>query len=107
LAHFIDDFKRQMEVSDVTHTEDYRQSAIVKDGWQKQFHEKYPLKYPFIHFHVFDEHNTRALLEYVFTSVVADVYKTERFSDNIVLFRNALNPQFVATHERLLQNLAK
>jgi hypothetical protein len=106
LDHFIENFEKQTGTSDTIHTEDYRHSAVIKDGWQKRFHEKYPLEYPFIHFHVFDEHNTRALLEYVFRDVVTDVYKTERFSDNVVLCRNALNPQFAAKHERLLRNLA-
>lgn len=105
LEHFIEDFEKKTGAADRTHVEDYRLSAVVKDGWQKGFHEKYPLEYPFIHFHVFDEHNTRALLEYVFQDVVNDVCKTERFSDNVVLFSNRLNPAFAEKYREVLRGM--
>ncbi|CAG1065693.1 hypothetical protein BAC1_01280 [uncultured bacterium] len=107
LEHFIEDFEKKTDAADTTHVEDYRQSAVVKDGWQKGFHEKYPIEYPFMHFHVFDEHNTRALLEYVFQDVVNDVYKTERFSDNVVLFSNRLNPAFAEKYREALKELGE
>ncbi|MDH3394132.1 MAG: hypothetical protein OEL66_08990 [Desulfobulbaceae bacterium] len=105
LEHFIEDFESKADASDHSHVEDYRQSAIEKDGWQKNFHEVYPLEYPFIHYHVFDEHNTKALFEYVFQDVTNDVYKTDRFSDNVVIARNELNPDFVERYRDVLQEI--
>lgn len=107
LEHFVEDFENRTGYTDTTHVEDYRQSAIEKDGWQRRFHETYPLEYPFIHFHVFDEHNTKALLSYVFQDVAADVYKTERFSDNVVLCSNSLNPEFAEKYKNLLQDMGE
>jgi hypothetical protein len=102
VAHLIADFENNTGPADPTHVDDYRQSAVEKDGWQRDFHETHPLTYPFIHFHVFDEHNTRALLEFVFQEVVTDIIKTEQFSDNIVLFRNTLRPEFVEQYRARL-----
>lgn len=107
LEHFIEDFEKKTDASDRTHVEDYRQSAVEKDGWQRKFHELYPLEYPFIHFHVFDEHNTRALLEFMFEDVVTDVYKTDRFSDNVVLFSNRLNPAFAERYRDILREMGE
>ena len=107
LEHFIDDFEKKTAMKDSTHVEDYRQSAVVKDGWQRKFHEKYPLEYPFIHFHVFDEHNTKALFEYVFQDVVNDIYKTDVFSDNVVLFSNRLNPAFAEKYKEALREMGE
>lgn len=107
LEHFIEDFEKKVDAADSTHVEDYRQSAVEKDGWQREFHEKYPLEYPFIHFHVFDEINTRALLEYIFQDVVNDVYKTERFSDNVVLFSNKLSPRFAEKYREALREMGE
>ena len=103
LEHFIEDYENDIDTNDTTHIEDYRQSAVEKDGWQRQFHQKYPLKYPFIHFHVFDEHNVKALLEYMFQDVVNDIYKNDRFSDNVAIFRNSLRPEFVEKYRRRLE----
>ena len=105
LEHMIEDFEKGADASDHSHVEDYRQSAIEKDGWQRQFHEKYPLEYPFIHYHVFDEHNTRALFEHVFQKVTNDIYKTDRFSDNVVIASNMLNPVFAENYRRVLQEM--
>lgn len=107
LEHFIEDFEKKAGAQDQAHVEDYRLSAVVKDGWQREFHQKYPLEYPFIHFHVFDEHNTKALLEFVFQDVVNDVYKTDRFSDNVVLFTNRLNPRFAEKYREALREMGE
>lgn len=107
LEHLIEDFENRTGFSDTTHVEDYRQSAIEKDGWQRKFHETYPLEYPFIHFHVFDEHNTKALFSYVFQEVTADIYKTERFSDNVVICRNTLNPDFAGKYREFLRDMGE
>ena len=95
VAHMIEDFVNMTGISDPTHNEDYIQSAIVKHGWQKKFHEQYPVAYPYMHFHVFDEHNTRGLFELMFEDVMNDVLRTEEFSDNVVIFRNVLKREFV------------
>jgi len=107
LEHFIEDFENQAGYNDTTHVEDYRQSAIEKDGWQRRFHETYPLEYPFIHFHVFDEHNSKALLSYIFQDVTVDIYKTDRFSDNVVLCSNLLNPKFAEKYKNFLQDMGE
>lgn len=102
VAHFLEDFEKMTGADDTTHVEDYVQSAIEKDGWQRQFHERYPLEYPFIHFHVFDEFNTRELMQLMFQDVVNDVLKNEKFSDNIVILKNSLNPEFVKKYGSLI-----
>jgi len=102
VSHLLADFERHADESDMSHVEDYVQSAVEKDGWQREFHRTYPLTYPFIHFHVFDEHNVRELCETVFTEVTCDVLKTEKFSDTIVIFRNKLNPAFIDKYGDLI-----
>ena len=102
LAHFIEDFENRIDESDKTHNEDYCQSAIDKHGSMRKFHEKYPVAPPYIHFHVFDEFNTRELIEFMFQDVTNDVLKTEKYSDNVVLFSNKLNVDFVARYQPLI-----
>ncbi len=104
LNHFIEDFEKMTDRKDTTHNDDYIQSAIVRHGWQKTFHEKYPVAYPFMHFHVFDENNVRDLFQLVFTGVTNDVQKDERFSDNLVICNNQLNPEFKATYDSLIRH---
>jgi len=107
LKHMIDDFEHRADISDTSHNEDYIQSAIEKHGWQRSFHEKYPVAYPYMHFHVFDEHNTRQLFELMFEDVVIDVLTTEEFSDNVALFRNILNKDFVAKYRDLIDSYSQ
>lgn len=102
LEHFVSDFVDNTGTEDETHNEDYIQSAIVKHGWQREFHNKYPVAYPYIHFHVFDEHNTRELFELMFEEVEVDVIRTEEFGDNVVLAKNALRPAFVERFEETI-----
>lgn len=104
LAHIVEDFERGTDESDTTHDEDYRQSAIEKHGWMREFHKQYPVAHPYIHFHVFDEHNTRELMEFMFQDVTNDVLKTDTFSDNVVLFKNSLNPAFVERYKMLIES---
>ncbi len=105
-AHMIDDFVKGADRSDQSHNQDYIQSAIEKHGWQREFHHKYPVEYPYMHFHVFDEHNTRELMSLMFTEVTADLLVQQGFSDNVVLFRNRLNPVFVERYrDSILKNL--
>lgn len=102
LEHIIQDFKNMVSFDDKTHTEEYFHAAVENNGYHKKFHQKYPLTYPFIHFHVFDELNIRALFGYIFEDVVVDVIKTEEFSDNVVLFRNELNRNFKVKYKSIL-----
>ncbi|MBU1708652.1 MAG: hypothetical protein KKE17_01480 [Proteobacteria bacterium] len=105
LEHLISDFTNMTDVDDQTHNEDYIQSAVVKDGWQRDFHKSYPVKYPFIHFHVFDENIVKELFEYMFEDVTNDILRTDVFSDNVVVCRNSLNPDFLAEHRPALLEL--
>jgi len=107
LEHMIEDFEHKTDKSDTSHNEDYIQSAIEKHGWQRSFHEKYPVAYPYMHFHVFDEHNTRQLFELMFEDVVIDVLTTQEFSDNVVLFKNTLNKDFVGKYRALIDSYSK
>lgn len=103
LAHFLEDFEQMTDSSDTTHHADYIRSAIELHGWMREFHRKYPVGPPYIHFHVFDEENTRALMELMFKDVVCDVLKNENFSDNVVLFRNELNTDFTERYRPLIE----
>ena len=103
LEHFVHDFESFTNQRDITHNEDYAQSAIEKHGWQRNFHKKYPLAYPYIHFHVFDEDNTRELFSFMFEDVENDVLRTEEFGDNVVLFRNVLRHSFLESYSVLIE----
>ncbi|MGV8058367.1 MAG: hypothetical protein AB2L12_10145 [Smithellaceae bacterium] len=94
LEHMIADFENESWIEDQSHTEDYIQSAIIKHGWQKEFHKTYPVTYPFMHYHVFDENNVLDMAEFMFEDATVDIYKTEEHSDNVVIFRNTLNKKF-------------
>jgi len=107
LEHMIRDFKKKMDRDDVTHGIDYYQSAVVKHGWQKKFHQTYPVAYPYMHFHVFDVHNTKDLIEFLFEDVVVDVIKTEQFSDNVIVFKNRLNVNFLAKYGKIAESYSK
>lgn len=104
LEHLVEDFERMMTDDDTSHREDYRQSAVVKHGWQREYHEKYPISYPYMHYHVFDETNIRGLAELMFEDVCTDVLKTEEFSDNVVIFSNKLNDTFCRRFDKLISH---
>lgn len=103
VEHFIQDFDRHTGLDDTTHIADYVQSAIEKHGWQKKRHNVYPISYPYIHHHVFDEKVTRDVAAYMFEDVTNDIFKTESNSDNVVLFRNTLRPEFIAKHRAAIE----
>jgi len=105
LEHFIDDFESHTSFTDRSHDQDYIQSAIEKDGWQREFHKKYPVNYPFMHYHVFNKVNTEALFSYIFEDVCCDLLRTEQFSDNVVLCRNKLNKDFMKKHQHLINDI--
>lgn len=107
VEHLLKDFENHADASDTSHVEDYRQSAVVKDGWQKKFHDKYPLEYPFIHFHVFDEHNTKELLGLMFEDVENDILKTSVYSDNVAIFRNKLKREFIEKYRGVLSGYSE
>ena len=105
LEHFVNDFEAHQIFSDSSHVQDYIQSAIERDGWQREFHKKFPVSYPFMHFHVFDETNTKELFSTIFEDVTCDVIKNEHFADNVVLCRNRLNRQFVEKYADLIEEV--
>ena len=107
LEHFIDDFEKKTWFNDNTHTQDYIMSAIEKHGWQKSFHEKYPVAYPYMHFHVFDEENVQELANFMFEDVVVDVIKNEKYSDNVLFFRNKLKSSFLEKYASLIDEYQK
>jgi hypothetical protein len=94
-------------LGDKTHNQDYIDSAIVKHGWQKAFHEKYPVAYPYMHFHVYDETNLKKLISFMFEDATIDVIKNEKYSDNIILFRNKLKPAFLEKYKDLIAAYSK
>jgi hypothetical protein len=107
VAHLIADFEKMTWFDDTSHNEDYRMSAIEKHGHQRSFHEKYPVSYPFIHFHVFDESNVKELLEYMFENVTVDCIRDTRFGDNVVIFSNKLNPNFIEKYSEHIEKFKK
>jgi hypothetical protein len=94
IEHLMNDFENMTWFEDTSHNSDYINSAIVKSGWQKAFHEKYPVSYPFMHFHVFDEKNVREMAEFMFEEVTVDIIRNDKFGDNLLIFRNKLNANF-------------
>jgi len=102
VSHMIDDFVNGSDLSDQSHNRDYIRSAIENNGWQREFHQKYPVQYPYMHFHVFDQHNTGELMSLMFKEVTVDLLKDATFSDNVVLFKNELNPLFIEKHRALI-----
>jgi hypothetical protein len=104
LEHFIEDFENRATEEDSSHREDYRQSAVVKHGWQRDFHRKYPVSYPYMHYHVFDEVNVRQLAEFMFEDVCNDILKDDEFSDNVVIFRNRLNGNFCRRYGKIIDS---
>lgn len=107
LTHAIEDFKNKMQLDDTTHVQDYIDSAIIKHGWQRKFHQKYPVAYPYMHQHVYDEFNTRELAALMFEEVTNDIIKTEDYNDNIVIFKNTLNKKFVEEYGDIIDAYSK
>jgi hypothetical protein len=105
LEHFIQDFVCHQSFDDKQHNEDYIQSAIEKDGWQKDFHGRYPVAYPYMHFHVFDEFNTLELFKFIFEEVTVDVIRDDQFSDNLVFYKNKLNKSFCEKYFNLIEEV--
>jgi hypothetical protein len=99
LSHLIDDFDRLVDFSDDTHNKDYFESAVERSGYMRHFHNKYPVKYPFIHFHVFDEDNAKELFSYIFTNVRVEL---------LILSNNTFNERFLKKYgDRLTYLLAE
>ncbi|PKL18932.1 MAG: hypothetical protein CVV49_03570 [Spirochaetae bacterium HGW-Spirochaetae-5] len=107
LEHMIGDFENQISFNDSTHNEDYINSAIVKHGWQKEFHEIYPVAYPYIHFHVFDQHNVSELFNLMFEDVTVDIIKTDEFSDNLILSSNILKSSFIKEYNSIIKKYSE
>jgi hypothetical protein len=106
LDHMIQDFVGHADASDASHVADYLQSAVERHGYMREFYRHHPVAFPYIHFHVFDEANTRALMEFMFEEVVNDLLTTPRFSDNVVLFRNRLKSSFARDYSQVIVGYA-
>lgn len=104
IEHIIEDFENKIWFEDESHNEDYKMSAIEKHGYQRSFHEKYPVSYPYMHFHVFDENNVRQLAEYMFEDITVDCIRTEKFGDNVLLIKNKLRPQFLENNIQRIED---
>lgn len=107
VSHLLNDFINHANNDDESHTQDYYESAVVKDGWQRDFHQRYPLKYPFIHFHVFDEQNSGQLFNLLFYDVTHDILKTDKFSDNVVIFRNRIKESFISSYSDIIKQYSE
>lgn len=102
--HFLTDFEQHTGPDDLTHNADYYNSAVIKHGYKRSYHLHYPVAYPYIHFHVFDEKNVRQLFSTLFEEVTVDVLRTTQFSDVVVLAKNRLKPSFVKKHAALIES---
>jgi hypothetical protein len=60
-----------------------------------------------MHHHVYDENIVNLLGSYMFEEVTNDIYKTEENSDNIIIFKNTLNKNFVNKHRDLINSYSK
>jgi hypothetical protein len=91
IGHFIDDFKNMTTENDcAAHAREHYASVLRSDESPTATMPVFPA----IHCHVFDEHNTRELFEFIFEEVTVDVIKTDAFNDVLVLCRNTLNAAF-------------
>src|SRR3989339_1184594 len=95
VEHLLQDFVNKTGFNDKTHNEDYHQSAVVKHGFMKIYHNSHPIAYPSMHFHVFDEKNINELFSIMFEEVANDILKTDTIGDSVIIFKNKLNPDFV------------
>ncbi len=102
IEHMLDDFVNKTGAEDTTHNDDYTRLAIIKHGYPKKFHTNYPVAYPVIHFHVFDENNTQELFKLMFEDVTNDILLTKIFSDNVVIFKNSLNKNFINKYRKTI-----
>lgn len=103
VQHFLQDFEEMTTAQDTSHNQDYIDSAIEKHGWQREFHKKYPVAYPYMHFHVFDEDNVYQLFNSIFEDVKVELLRTAEFSDVIVFCSNRLKPEFMTKYGHLLR----
>jgi len=97
--HILDDFVQMTWFDDTTHNDDYINSGITQTGYLTDFHKKYPVSYPCMHFHGFDEKNVRKIIEFMFEDVTVDIIRNKRFGDNLVIFKNKLNDTFVNKYQ--------
>lgn len=102
--HFIEDFENKTGLNDTAHIQDYIDSAIIKHGWQKKFHQTYPVAYPYMHHHVYDEFNTKELAEFMFEEVINDIYSSQTSKNNVVLFKNTLNKKFLEKYSDIIDS---
>jgi len=107
LEHMVSDFVKKTDSTDSTHVQDYSQSAIVKHGWQAEFHKTHAVAYPFMHCHVFDELNAKKLFDLIFEGVVVDVFRPITEGAIIVLCKNKIRKEFKKQYPDLFEEYAK
>jgi hypothetical protein len=108
IEHLIEDFTNKTDKNDTTHNREYIELAVNKNpGYPKKFHETYPVAYPVMHFHVFDENNTRELFGLMFEEVTNDILLEPKFSDNVVIFKNRLNDDFIDKHGKTIKEYSE
>jgi hypothetical protein len=98
LDHFIDDFKGMRRGNDSSHDTE-RMKAAEKNG---VIPDRKTMRYPYAHYHVFNEENTRQLFELVFTDVSTGILKTHHHDDVGVLFKNGFNDTFLETFRSII-----
>ena len=94
VEHMIEDYKNDTDLNDQTHIKDYYNSAVLKDGYQKGFHEIYPVTYPYIHQHTFDLKNVNDLFSSIFQDVNVYLDQTEEWNDIFVIYKNKIRDEF-------------
>jgi hypothetical protein len=106
LSHFVDDFEKGLvhEVAEDAdmHFADFEQSA-TKSNWPVHDYER---RIPYLHYHVFDEHNTASLVSLMFEDVTTDIIQLpNQFNDVVILFRNILREGFVRKYGSFVRKI--
>ena len=101
IEHLYEDFKRNTPLDDSSHISDYYKSAVIKDGYQKKFHENYPLSYPYIHQHVFNINNVYEMFKLIFNKFYILFDTNENWNDILVLCKNKINDDFMSEYKSI------
>ena len=101
IEHLYEDFKRNTPLDDSSHISDYYKSAVIKDGYQKKLHEKYPLSYPYIHQHVFNINNVYEMFKLIFNKFYILFDTNENWNDILVLCKNKINDDFMSEYKSI------
>jgi hypothetical protein len=102
VEHMINDFEVNQGNDDQTHIADYVTNAYNNSEWLRNLHKdkEMSIAFPYLHQHVFDEHNVKQLFELIFTEVFVDVHVETK--SLIVLAKNTLQPAFKSKYEKYI-----